>query len=250
MAAITDAQRDELLELGFIRLDNIITEAELAWLRERYDDLFDSTSGEHGPRPKRLGGTDAAGRDALPQVLGISKSQPEFAELTYRKLIEGIAQYVHGDTARFRNDHAILKPAGYGVATPWHQDQAYHDPRYRYRTLNFWLPLEDATVENGCLWFVPYTHGGAVVPHEHLDPEDPETAMVAENQDYWRLNGVPVPCPAGSVTVHHSYCMHYAGPNASDHPRRAYITVFEAGAEPLRRPLRFPWQERFRQASK
>ncbi|MEM7531789.1 MAG: phytanoyl-CoA dioxygenase family protein [Chloroflexota bacterium] len=243
MAIITQTQKDEFLELGFLRIDNIISDDELDWLRTRYDHMFTHDS---GATHKQLGGTDAEGRDALPQVLGVTKTFPEFGNLRYRQTIAEIAQFMHGETAMFRNDHAILKPAGYGIETPWHQDQAYHDPRYRYKTMNFWLPLHETTVESGCMWYVPYTHAGAVVPHAHLVPDDPSTAMVAENQAYWQMNGVPVPCPAGSAVLHHSYIMHYAGPNITDQPRRAYICVFEAMCQELRQPFRFPWQERFR----
>ena len=242
MELITDTQKEEFLKLGFILVDGLILQKELVWLRDRYDSMFDRAIGV-GPAHKRLGGTDETGRDLLPQVLGVSNAFPEFADLQYRQNISGIARFIHGETSRFRFDHAILKPAGYGIDTPWHQDQAYHDPRFRYETINFWLPLEDATVENGCMWYVPYTHGGAVVPHEYLEPGDSSTAMVAQNQAYWHMNGVSVPCPAGSVVLHHSYCMHYAGPNTTDWPRRAYISVFESMKQPLRKPLQFPWKE-------
>ncbi len=136
----------------------------------------------------------------------------------------------------------ILKPAGYGIATPWHQDQAYHDPTQHYRNINFWLPLDGATVEGGCMHFVPGSHRAPVLPHQHLQPDDPQTALVAQDQDYWSLNGVPVPCPVGSCSLHHSYMLHYAGSNRTQLPRRAYIVVFGCPPTPARRPWRLPWR--------
>jgi ectoine hydroxylase-related dioxygenase (phytanoyl-CoA dioxygenase family) len=239
---ITKQQREEFLELGFIKIDNVITAKELSWLRDRYDKMF-VPSEENKIYQKQLGGTGNDGKNLLPQVLGVTNNFPEFGELEYRKTITEIAKFIHGDHSSFRNDHAILKPAGYGLVTPWHQDQAYHEAAYRFKTINFWLPLQDATVEGGCMWYVPYTHGGAVVPHSFLNEDDDETAMVADNQDYWHANGVAVPCEAGSVVLHHSYAMHYAGPNISEQPRRAYINVYEAEKKPLRNTLVFPWKK-------
>jgi ectoine hydroxylase-related dioxygenase (phytanoyl-CoA dioxygenase family) len=240
MSFITEEQKEEFLELGFIKIDNVISEKELDWMRERYDHMFDDESGKG---QKQLGGVDEEGRRLLPQRMGVSKLYPEFEELDYRKSITEIAKCIHGENSLYRNDHAILKPAGYGLVTPWHQDQSYHDPKFRFKTINFWLPLQNATIEGGCMWYVPYTHGGAVVPHTFLHEGDDQSAMVAENQAYWHGNGVPVPCDAGSVVLHHSYSMHYAGPNVSEQPRRAYISIFEADKYPLKKSLVFPWKK-------
>ncbi|MCH2155552.1 MAG: phytanoyl-CoA dioxygenase family protein [Opitutales bacterium] len=137
----------------------------------------------------------------------------------------------------------ILKPAGHGAATPWHQDQAYHAPGQHYRNINFWLPLEGATVAGGTMQYVSKTHTGTLLPHRYLIPGDRQSAMVADNQDFWSANATALDCPVGSVLLHHSYCMHYAGPNLTDIPRRAYIAVFAAPALPLDEPYVLPWQK-------
>src|SRR5690606_10661137 len=131
---------------------------------------------------KALGGVDEQGRQALPQVMFPSKALPQLRELRYRKRIEEIARTVFQEDVQQLSEHMILKPAGYGVATPWHQDQSYHDPSKHYRNINFWLPLDGATVEGGCMQFVAGSHHAPVLPHEYLDPNDPQTAMVAQDQ--------------------------------------------------------------------
>lgn len=228
---------------GFCRLDAVIDDDELEELRELYDWCFsDQADGKVGR--KALGGVDAQGRQALPQVVSPSKSLPRLQDFAYVRRVKQIAGEVFGEAVELRGDHMILKPAGYGVATPWHQDQSYHDPTQQYRNINFWLPLDGATVEGGCMHFVAGSHLGPVLPHEHLDPGDPQTAMVAQGQDYWSANGTAVPCPVGSCTLHHSYMLHYAGPNKTDLPRRAYIVVFALPPVPAKRAWVFPWRER------
>ncbi|MFW6039385.1 MAG: phytanoyl-CoA dioxygenase family protein [bacterium] len=238
-AAIPGEAGERFLRDGFLRLDDAISDDELATLEEIYDRCFADDS--LGVRRKALGGTDDAGRQTLPQVLGPSQVVPELRELDYFKQAQRIASDIFGAPAEPRSEHMILKPAGYGIATPWHQDQAYHNPTHHYRNINFWLPLDGATVEGGCMHFVRGSHLGPILPHEYLEPGNKETALVAQDQDYWSLNGTPVPCPRGSCTLHHSYMLHYAGPNTTDLPRRAYIVVFGVKPEKLDRPWQLPW---------
>ena len=234
---ISTAEKHRFLSDGYIRLDNVISTQELTWYRARYDALFSDES-----EVKQLGGKDEQGRSALPQIINPHQKIPELLDLPYLKLLEEIAKFVLGPEAEFRNDHMILKPAGHGAATPWHQDQAYHKPDHLSTTINFWLPLEGATLAGGSMHYVRRTHRGTIVPHRYLIPGDRHSAMVADHQDYWSANGEALECPVGSVLLHHSYCMHYAGPNLTDLPRRAYIAVFARPPQPLNRPFNLPWQ--------
>jgi ectoine hydroxylase-related dioxygenase (phytanoyl-CoA dioxygenase family) len=238
--SVNEHKKIQFLQNGFIRLDNILDEEERLRLLEIYDQLFDSTNSIN---KKQLGGKDAKGRPTLPQILMPSRQVPELLKTRCFSRVQSVAKYILGDAAEFRNDHMILKPAGYGVATPWHQDQSYHDPSFRYTTINFWMPLEDATVENGCMHFVPQSHQGPVLPHTYLIPGDKKSAMVATDQEYWQSNSVPVTCPKGSVTLHHSYMLHYAGPNITRQARRAYIMVFALPPVKLEKPWVFPWKQ-------
>jgi len=52
-------------------------------------------------------------------------------------------------------------------AVPWHQDSGYFEPHCDNELiLTVWLPLVDATEENGCMWVIPKMHKDAVLPHE------------------------------------------------------------------------------------
>lgn len=238
LTTVSAAQRESFEHNGFVRLDNVISEEDLQWYRDRYDAMFSDESDI-----KQLGGKDDSGRAPLPQILAPSRKNPEFLERGYVKNLESIAKQLMGPKAKFLFDHMILKPAGFGAPTPWHQDQAYHQPNHRYININFWLPLESVDVEGGCMQYVRHTHGGAIAPHRFLIPGVKTTAMVADNQDYWMANATPLPCPAGSVCLHMSYCMHYAGPNLTQVPRRAYIVIFGVETEPLDQPFELPWQQ-------
>ncbi|MEM6562038.1 MAG: phytanoyl-CoA dioxygenase family protein [Planctomycetota bacterium] len=233
--------RAAFLNDGFVKLTAVADHDELNEMRAVYDRMFDETAAD-SPYRKQLGGRDASGREQLPQILRPHEVAPELIKLRYWTRIGEIAKAMFGPDTEMRSSHAILKPAGFGIATPWHQDQAYHRPTHRYRNINFWLPLDAVTVEGGCMQYVRQTHAGSIIPHQHLDPDDKQTALVAQDQDFWQANATAVPLERGDVALHHSYCLHAAGPNHTDVPRRALIVVFEAPPVELDQPWVYPWQ--------
>jgi len=235
---VDETFKTAFLQNGFGRIDNVIEPDELSFIRAKYDELFNRDDIQR----KQLGGKEADGKELLPQIIGAQNHAPEMFETRYVQRIQKIASYLLGEETELRGSHMILKPAGHGSVTPWHQDQSYHPGarKVRYRNINFWLPMEDATEANGCMQYVRGTHIGPIVPHEFLNA-DPKAAMVAQDQGYWHANRTVVECPAGSVTIHHSYCMHYAGANTTDRDRRALIIVFKAPEIALDQPWVMPW---------
>ena len=57
------------------------------------------------------------------------------------------------------------------TVVPWHQDLAYLTPEEAGETLivNFWIPLVDATAENGCLQVIRGSHRAGLLPHDHRE---------------------------------------------------------------------------------
>ena len=99
-----------------------------------------------------------------------------------------------------------------------------------------WVALEDATVENGCLWALPGGHrrvplarrfvrnGGDADGTRFVDLRD-EPVEVPE--DGW----VPLEAAAGTVVVLHGLLPHRSSPNTSPRSRAAYsLHLVEAGA--------------------
>ena len=93
-------------------------------------------------------------RAPLPQIVNPERYAPRLIQgLAYRNAGE-IARQLLGPDCMPTGNHAILKPARIGGATPWHQDEAYWDPRYAHRAVSIWLALQPATLENGCMRFI------------------------------------------------------------------------------------------------
>jgi phytanoyl-CoA hydroxylase len=63
---------------------------------------------------------------------------------------------------------AILKPPKIGGKVKIHQDSTflYDEP---LSLVGFWIPLQDATIINGCLWGLPGSHNGPLYSRAKLD---------------------------------------------------------------------------------
>jgi ectoine hydroxylase-related dioxygenase (phytanoyl-CoA dioxygenase family) len=225
---LTQDQIDFYHHEGFLQLDAITTPEEVAWLRGIYDSLFAAQAGREAGDQFDLAGTDQEGQAAaLPQILNPKKYAPELSEGLFRVNALAIARQLLGDEVDMRGEHAIFKPARTGAETPWHQDEAYWDPNLEYESLSIWIPLQEATVENGCMQFVPGSHLRQVISH-HTIANDPRIHGLEVDQadTIDTSTAVACPIPAGGATIHHNRILHYAGPNRSDIPRRAYILMF------------------------
>jgi len=115
----------------------------------------------------------------------------------------------------------IFKQPGIGGEVGWHQDATFFDST-PISVTTFWFALEDASLQNGCLWAQPGGHRsplrerfvrhGDVVTMEKLDATpwpDSQTATPLEVQ-------------AGTLIVFHGLLPHYSAPNRSPQSRHAY----------------------------
>jgi ectoine hydroxylase-related dioxygenase (phytanoyl-CoA dioxygenase family) len=75
--------------------------------------------------------------------------------------------------------------------------------------------------------FVPGSHHfGRLAPINLTDPQDLFALVPADVRAGRDLKPVFQPMPAGSCTFHDGRTFHYAGPNTTDRPRRAMITIY------------------------
>ncbi|MDP9863661.1 MULTISPECIES: phytanoyl-CoA dioxygenase family protein [Streptosporangium] len=239
---IDGLRREEFRRDGFTILPRLADADEVAWLRGVYDRLF-ARHGNTGTADYYdiAGRKDGAEPPRLPQIVHPEKYAPELPESAHFARCRAIASAfleIPEEELEFYG-HAILKPPGYGAPTPWHQDEAYMDPRWARRGLSIWTTLDDATVDSGCLHYAPGLHRGPVLPHHHIDHDDRIRGLMTEEVD--ETAGVPCPLAPGGAVMHDFRTPHYAGPNRTDQPRRAYVLVFMGPAVEVADPEPRPW---------
>jgi phytanoyl-CoA hydroxylase len=118
----------------------------------------------------------------------------------------------------------------------WHQDEAHIPTRDRSLTAA-WIALDEATVENGCLWVLPGSHRhGVLYPvREQNDPRFDCTAE-AHGFGYREQDAVPVELPAGAALIFDGYLLHRSLPNTGRHGLRRALVNHYMSAESL-----LPW---------
>lgn len=238
--SLSDRDAESFHRQGFVAIEELTGQDEVEQLRGIYDRLF--TADSQVPAHDRV---ELAGdRDAdalLPQILNPDHHAPELLETTAYANAAAIAAQLLGDEVEYMGMHAIRKPPRAGAETPWHQDEAYWDPSFDHPALSIWMPLQPATLDNGCMQFVPGTHLQEVVEHELISSTADGLQMVERDS----VEGaVACPLPPGGATVHAGRTLHYAGPNFTDEPRRALIMAFRTTPTWRGDGREFGWQPR------
>jgi hypothetical protein len=245
----SDAHIAEFRDRGFIRFDRLIGNEELAWLREVYDRILservEAVPGGHFDVLKPY---DSGGDSKQIQVLMPEVRFPDLRKSSFWRNGREIAACLLGlNTKSLRGwTHMLPKPPRVGEELPWHQDEAYWDPAFDYRALGCWLTLDPATVESGCMSFIPGSHRGEVRTHRHLHDDPSVHALVAE--DVVISKAVAVPVEPGGAVFHHCRILHYSAPIRSDHIRRAWATEWQLPPVARETPVSRPWIEEGKRA--
>lgn len=114
----------------------------------------------------------------------------------------------------------IFKQPGMGDEVTCHQDGTFlhTDP---LSCVGLWLALEDADLENGCLWVEPGGHRRPL--HQRFVRAGRSCRMVTVHPDPLPVDGLaPLPVPQGTLVVLHGQLPHRSGSNRSPRSRHAY----------------------------
>lgn len=141
----------------------------------------------------------------------------------------------------------IFKQPHIGGEVVCHQDATYlrTEPE---SCLGLWVALEDATVENGCLWGIPGGHrtGGLRTAFRRTPDGDKTYNETLDATPFDEDSKIPLPAPKGTALVFGGLFPHMSSANRSDKSRHAYtLHVIDGAAHYpadnwLRRPEHLP----------
>ena len=200
---------------GFVLVEDVIAPADLDRVREDID-RYEAKAEAH-LRTLPDGEAFIAKADAITFTVHLAARSDAARTFTHHPALVGISRDLVGDDVRLYWDQAVYKKPEPVREFPWHQDNGYAfvEPQ---EYLTCWVPLTDATVDNGCPWVVPGMHRGGTLLHE----SSPFGLRCLEDAP----GAVPVEARAGSVVVFSSLTPHRTGPNATDAVRKAYIVQY------------------------
>ena len=95
-------------------------------------------------------------------------------------------------------------------------------------SVSLWVPLDDATVDNGCMWYVLRSHD-RLLPHGKLwNPQERKGFYygIPELPGDMERRAVPATVTAGGIAIHSGALVHGSRPNQSERPRRALASHF------------------------
>ena len=223
---LSQAQKDFYTQNGYLKVEQVVTPAELAALQQvtaklidasrhvtESDDRFDLDTGHTADTPRLT-------RIKLPH-----KQHPVYDRILKHSGVTRVLNDLLGPDTVLNTAKLNCKAPGGDAAVEWHQDWAFY-PATNDSLLAFGLMLEDVTAENGPLLVIPGSHKGPVLSHHAngvfcgaINPEDP----LFEKERTVTLTG-----KAGDMTVHHVRMLHGSAPNVSDRARK--ILFYECTA--------------------
>lgn len=212
---------------GFAAIHDLLEPGDVERYRDICERLFSGRI-ETGSHRSDLGGYVAPRKDGVENVTQImwpSHHVPELHDMILHRECLGLARQMLGPDAAFDFDMLIDKAPETHTPTPWHQDAAYWLDLPDKRAASFWVALDSATRENGCMWFVPDSHLEPMRPHRPAGP-----GGGAFECDASEAEAVAVELPPGACTIHHGHTIHYTRGNSTRTRRRALILNYRPQA--------------------
>ena len=237
MPAFTADMKQRYDRDGFLVVESLFTEDELHGMRARIDALIaDPASRPEGVTVGHEGDTNpkTRGTGAVRGAAFLVRFDPFFQDVARTpKLLEHARGVLGAERIKVFRDQALFKPPR-GQAKPLHQDQSYFLVEPIDALVTAWIALDEATLANGCMTYVPGSHVHGILPVTP-DPERP-VHHVPDTTGLDLPDAVACPVPAGSVIFHHGCSLHASADNDTDTWRRALIMHFSTSEARSQRP--------------
>lgn len=240
---------------GFVVIENFLTNEEVSKLKEagleltrsipkdEQKTIFSSTDSqqakdkyflESGDKIRYFYEKDALNEDGELKVkpeLSLNKVghylhwlHPVFKDLSFGRKVEELCRSIKLEAPVIIQSMYIYKNPGIGSEVIPHQDSTYLHTEPN-TLIGLWFPLDDATIENGCLWFIPGSHNSEVHRRFIRNPEKNSDELLIYDKPpviYPSSSFVPQPTPKGSCVIIHGNVVHKSDHNKSNSSRHAY----------------------------
>ncbi|KAK7583743.1 hypothetical protein V9T40_004706 [Parthenolecanium corni] len=155
----------------------------------------------------------------------LHRLNPVFTEITNHQKVKDVCRQLNLKKPSIIQSMYIYKNPKTGGEVKPHQDASYlhTEPPSLY---GFWIALDDATEENGCLWFIPGSHKEEEVLYRFVRNSDKTSENLCVyrglNPLYEETDFVITPAKSGTCIIIHGNVVHRSFHNHSNKPRHAY----------------------------
>lgn len=228
---LTDEQIAFFHEHGYVANIRLLEPWQIDRLNEELAELVDPAHpGHHLFYEFHSNESSDPGRVLL-HALGAWRVTEGFHDVIWNPAFLMAASQLLGDKPiRFWHDQLFCKPARHGGVVAWHQDYSYWTRTVPMQHLTCWTGLDDATTENGCVYYIPGSHRWGLLDKPELAGDMEGLMDYLTDEQKAQFNPVPVEMEKGYATFHHPLTVHGSYENASERSRRAFVlNVFADG---------------------
>ena len=239
---VDEEQVDFFVDNGFLAVPGLLDQNERNELKQ---DIIHLARGGYPNQTIQPVAADLSDDEVLSKILAIHQPHyvsPVMEKYTRHPNISGVLSQITGahlahwsGNVKCMQSMLFIKPPGY-QGQSWHQDENYIPTRDR-SLIGAWIAIDDAYVENGCMWVIPGSQrAGYLYPtQKHGDPDEFDTHDdMATGFD--ESPQIPVEVKAGSVVFFNGYLLHQSLRNRTKDSYRRVLVSHYLSSESL-----LPW---------
>lgn len=229
-AELTKDQIAFYAENGYVVVEDFLTPAELEKWREAVTEAIADRNGLKMPGKEiKITDDDGINKDAdyfnnvFDQLLNLWQTNDKVKDIMLDERIGKMVSDLTGaDGVRIWHDQALIKKP-WANPTSWHLDTPFWSFADR-RAMSIWVALDDATYENGCLFFLPGTQ--KLTTFENPGIGKNMSAIFDFYPQFKKMKSAAAPMKAGSCSFHCGLTVHGAHANMTPGFRRAMTCAY------------------------
>lgn len=252
---LSPGQVDRFYDQGFLRLDDVLTPDDLNPVIWEYEGIIDRRARpllaegkirslyEREPFDRRIACIAAEAAEVADKLNSMFTRGPCLFNFMRHPKILDVAESLVGPEITFHPTHQfrpripdpVMGAHKYsGSYSGWHQDAGVFQPEADNQLiLTVWIPLNAATVENGCLVVLPGSHKHGLRRHQ---PSPTPPVLFIPPDEMPPGEPLPLPIQAGGLILFHNYTCHASLPNNSDRVRWSTDQRYLDTAKPTGHP--------------
>ncbi|MCX6048682.1 MAG: phytanoyl-CoA dioxygenase family protein [Chloroflexi bacterium] len=220
---VTQEQVSFYRENGFIVLEDFLTPAEVETWRAALDDAIKKRGRQRILAREEQMDDDAYYNKVFVQRVNLWQDNEKIRDLIVDHRLGKLAATLAGvDGMRLWHDQALIKQP-WANPTGWHLDNPFWSWSSR-DAISLWVALDDVTMQNGCLYFLPSTQKTARFDNASIGHNIGDIFKIYP--EWAKIEAVPALMKAGSCSFHNGLIAHGAGPNMTPGWRRAMTCGF------------------------
>jgi ectoine hydroxylase-related dioxygenase (phytanoyl-CoA dioxygenase family) len=227
---ITKDQVASFQKNGFIVIEDFLSLDELEHWRATVMNAVQKRNGQKMPgKDIKTGEDDGINEDAayfgkvFDQLLNLWQTDQGVKRLmTDERIGKMAADLARVDGIRIWHDQALFKRP-WANPTAWHLDTPFWSFSDR-KALSIWVALDDATLENGCLYFIQGSHHETTFDYKSIGKNMDDVFSVYPQ--LMKAQSIAAPMKAGSCSFHNGLTIHGANANMTSGYRRAMTCAY------------------------